>query len=177
MTARIPLQATLELGLPPRPRRVLPHDPALQRRDGEGILDAVGRREDEAAAVLKAVEVAARAAPTGPVQALNAAAAAAAGVPLELDAEAFLGYTPWFTSPPPWCSGFYEVRQKSARQQTEFLRMRYDAEKREWSHPGSPLSMPVPHASFVLSHFWRGLRAPWPRYTYRVPGRRVFLKD
>lgn len=95
---------------------------------------------------------------------------------LKLDIEAFIGYTPWFTSS-PWCSGYYEVRQKSARGQEDCLRMWYSKERNEWKHPNSPLSMPVPHLTFMLSHFWRGLAAPWPAYTYKVPGQRVRLKD
>jgi hypothetical protein len=93
------------------------------------------------------------------------APAAPATQELILDRNEFLfGMTDYSRGQPP-SSGYWEVKQHSARA-PDGHNWWYSAAINKW-HRGVPqtdsrLAGFIPHAQFILSHEWRGLKKPWP---------------
>lgn len=145
----LPAQGQLELETPKvatvtrRPRVTFLEDP-LQRQPGETLNSVVARRT----------------------------AVGKKDKPLTVNVEAFLGYSAWSVAEPE-CCGWWEVKQKSARDTKSPLRLWYDHGGQEWSNPNAEARVrPMPHAEFVKSHEWRGLRSAHPDgYEYLLVGR------
>lgn len=90
---------------------------------------------------------------------------------IEPRAAAINHVTAWSSDYPP-CSGFWDIKQKSARAE-ENVRLWFDAGSGLWWNPnvelpeGTEPPPKVPHAIFVQSHQWRGLeQRPTEGYPY-----------